>query len=111
MAVMAPIRQGQRLTRRSAVKVVLSRALPRSASARVAACQRLRMRWSSVSGASAVCLIGMVRVACSPSQVGQHGVGGVGPLGQQRQHAGVGAQGSGVVLAAGRSTAASRRGR
>src|SRR3954468_4849835 len=38
-AVIAPIRQGHRLTRRSALKVVLSRELPRSASARVAACK------------------------------------------------------------------------
>jgi hypothetical protein len=32
--VIAPIRQGQRLTRRSALKVVLSREFPRSAGAR-----------------------------------------------------------------------------
>ena len=35
------------------------------------------------------------------AQVGQHGVGLVGPLGQQRQRLGVGAQRGGVVLAAG----------
>ena len=33
--MIAPMRQGQRLTRRSALKVVLSRELPRSAGARV----------------------------------------------------------------------------
>ena len=43
-AVMAPMRQGQRLTRRSALKVVLSSELPRSAGARVAACSRLTVR-------------------------------------------------------------------
>ncbi len=39
---MALIRQGQRLTRRSTSKVVLSKELPRSAGERVAACSRLR---------------------------------------------------------------------
>jgi hypothetical protein len=42
---MAPMRQGQTVTRRSAVKVVVSRELPRSAGARVAACSRLTVRW------------------------------------------------------------------
>jgi hypothetical protein len=35
------------------------------------------------------------------AEVGQDGVGLVGPFGQQRQHVGVGAQRGGVVLAAG----------
>src|SRR3954465_12853421 len=48
-AVMAPIRQGHRLTRRSALNVVLSRELLRSAGARVAACSRLTVRSSAVS--------------------------------------------------------------
>jgi hypothetical protein len=65
--VIAPMRQGQRLTRRSALKVVLSRELPRSAGARVAACSRLTVRWSAVSGASEVFLIGVVSAARSPS--------------------------------------------
>src|SRR3954447_12947263 len=65
---MAPMRQGQRLTRRSALKVVLSRELPRSAGARVAACSRFTVRWSSVSSASEVFLIGVVSAPRSPSQ-------------------------------------------
>ena len=64
---MAPMRQGQRLIRRSALKVVFSSELPRSAGARVAACSRLTVRWSSVSGASEVFLVGVVSVARSPS--------------------------------------------
>ena len=76
---------GQRLTRRSALKVVLSSELPRSAGARVAACSRLTVRRSAVGRWPAVCLIGMVSVALAlVAQIGQHGVGGVGPLGQQR---------------------------
>jgi hypothetical protein len=42
--VIAPMRYGQRLTRRSALKVVLSRELPRSAGPRVAACNKLTVR-------------------------------------------------------------------
>jgi hypothetical protein len=38
------MRHGQRLTRRSALKVVLSRELPRSAGPRVAACNKLTVR-------------------------------------------------------------------
>ena len=49
---MEPIRQGHRATRRSAVKVVSSRELPRSASARVAACSALVVRWSAVNAVS-----------------------------------------------------------
>ena len=41
-AVIAPMRQGQRLIRRSALKDILSSELPRSAGARVAACSTLR---------------------------------------------------------------------
>src|SRR5512135_1945849 len=44
---MAPIRPGQKLTQRSAVKEVVSRELPRSAGMRVAACRRLTVRWSA----------------------------------------------------------------
>lgn len=46
---MAPFRQGLKLTRRSALKAVLSTELPRSAGARVAACSRLTVGWSAVS--------------------------------------------------------------
>ncbi len=44
----------------------LEQGVARSAGARVAACSRLTVRWSSVSGASVVFLIGVVSVARSP---------------------------------------------
>jgi hypothetical protein len=99
---MAPMRQGQRLTRRSALKVVLSRELPRSAGARVAA------RVQQVDGAL---VVGQRRVGglldwrgqrrplTLVAEIGQGDVLGVGPLGQQRQRLGMGAQRGGVVLA------------
>src|SRR3712207_174049 len=90
-AVIAPIRHGQRLTRRSALKLVLSRELPRSAGALTAACSRLTQRSSAVSGRSAECLTGVVnRALAFVAQVGQGGVIGVGPLGQGRQRLGMG---------------------
>lgn len=56
--VIAPIRQGQRPTRRSALQVDLSRELPRSAPARGAACRALMVRSSSVYGRALAFLIG-----------------------------------------------------
>ncbi|MBM7806972.1 hypothetical protein JOD57_002809 [Geodermatophilus bullaregiensis] len=66
-AVIAPIRHGQRLTRRSALKLVLSSELPRSAEALSAACSRLTQRSSAVSRRSAECLIDAVSAVRSPS--------------------------------------------
>ena len=64
---MAPMRQGQRLTRRIALKVILSWELPRSVGARVAACSRFTVRWSAGNRRPARCLIGVVSAARSPS--------------------------------------------
>src|SRR3954468_6079934 len=102
-AVIAPIRQGHRLTRRSALKVVLSSALPRSASARVAACRALTRALVLGQGPVGGSLDrgGDGGPFALVAQVAEGGVVLVGPLGQQRQHVGVGAQRGGVVLAAG----------
>jgi hypothetical protein len=47
--VIVAIRHGHKVTRRSALKVVLSSEFPRSASARVAEWRALMVRWSTVS--------------------------------------------------------------
>src|SRR3954453_18825962 len=101
-AMIAPIRQGQRLTRRSALNVTLSSELPRSANARVAACRALTVRSSSLSGRPVAFLTGVVRggLLALVAQVAENGVGLVGPFGQGRQHLGVRAQAGGVVFPA-----------
>src|SRR3954447_23197106 len=90
------------------LKVVLTRELPRSAGARVAACSRLTVRWSAVSRRPAAGRLldrgGQRATFTLIAQVGQHSVVLVGPLGQQRQGLGMGAQRGGVVLAAGAHT-------
>jgi hypothetical protein len=104
--VIAPIRHGQKLTRRSALKVVLSREAPRSACAGVAECsafdgalldaERLRPAW----------LRGLLDradhagVLAEVAQIGQRDVLGVDPLVGSVEQPGVGAGAGHVVLAA-----------
>ena len=101
--MIAPMRQGQRLTRRSALKVVLSRELPRSAGSPGGRVQQVDGALIVGQPATAGMLDrdGQRRALALVAQVAQHGVGLVGPLGRQRQCLGVGAQDGGVVLAAG----------
>ena len=71
---MLPIRHGHRLTRRSALKVVLSSEFPRSASARVAECRALMVRCSAVSATPAGVLdrTRQPGVLAFVAQVGEH---------------------------------------
>jgi hypothetical protein len=55
-------RHGHRLTRRSALKVALSRELPRSASARVAECSMLIVRCSTDNSAACARDAGLLAV-------------------------------------------------
>src|SRR5919112_5862503 len=92
-AVIAPIRQGHRLTRRRALNVVLSSEFPRSATARVAQCSMLTVR--SVGRLRGLLdrtgePVGLVEVA----QVGQYHVLRVAPLDQRVERDGVGAENS-----------------
>jgi hypothetical protein len=100
--MIAPMPQGHRVTLRSALKVVLSRhsRVSQGAGGRVQRVDRALLDGQD-GVAGHLDWAGQPVVLALVAQISQHGVLGVGPLGQRVEQPVVGASAGGVVLAPG----------